>query len=143
VRNLYRKIIGPFLDRIGVEIETFEQNRQLLQASNDEKNSAWWYSQVMEGVSRMRQRQGNKKNTHLGLPELYPLLNENTHWQKLVQKYSETLGLSHRGVINTLRLAVSIKDFQAASRITDDILEEAFSFRVICHFQKNLLDLAA
>jgi len=51
--------------------------------------------------------------------------------------------LSRRGIMNSLRLALSIMDFRETSSMTEEILEEAFSFRAIASFQKSYPELVA
>lgn len=143
VQNLHRKIIGPFLDRISIEAETIEQGNLLLNGSNREKPTSWWGSKITEARARMEHRNVSRLNSRIEMEALTKIMDTCVGWQKAVAHHCDTLQLSHRGMVNTLRLAVSIMDFRETNSITDEILDEAFSFRVVYRLQKTLLELVA
>jgi len=143
VQTRYRKIVGPFLDRISIEIETTEESSMVLLNEGKEKSNDWWYSKIVEARKRMEYRNGNISNSRLSANEIFEFTSSVKSWKPLIEKYAVSLGLSHRGIINSLRLAMSIMDFKETNSMTEDILEQAFSFRVIGYIQKTLSELAA
>ncbi|MDH5721384.1 MAG: YifB family Mg chelatase-like AAA ATPase [Spirochaetia bacterium] len=130
VRQLYRKIIGPFLDRISLEIESIEETENLFAINKNDKNTEWHRNKIIEGRNRMFFRNQNKYNSELSTEQVFSYVNRLFQWEKILKHYAESLELSHRGLIHSLRLALTIQDFYEKDRLNKDILDEAFSYRV-------------
>lgn len=143
VKELHRKIIGPFLDRVSVELEFSNEFKDEMKWENRGQLSIQWESKVREARSRMFKRNGGLPNSRLGADQLYNEISRYKHWEAYTVERSAFLGLSHRGMLNTLRLALTIADFQETNSINGDILEEAFSFRDVCLLRKTLTELVA
>ncbi len=143
VYDLHRKIIGPFLDRVSIEMDFSEESQKSLNLSSKGLPSSWWESKIREARSRMVYRNKAFKNARLDVDLVHQEISKFKNWEKIVRDRASFLGLSHRGVLNTLKLALSISDFQETSSVSDDILEEAFSYRDVCLLQKTLTELVA
>ena len=143
LKNLYRKIIGPFLDRISIEIEMQEDSEHQFILPGHEENSSSWRSRITEARNRMFFRNGNVVNSELPLEKIRIIYQGLTNYEKLIRTYSATTLLSNRGLLNTLRVGVSIMDYNESSVMREEYLHKAFSLRVIRHLKHNLLDLAA
>ncbi|MES0490508.1 MAG: YifB family Mg chelatase-like AAA ATPase, partial [Leptospirales bacterium] len=143
IRLRQQKITGPFLDRISLEIETLEEPGGVFMQNGVEKSSEWWLSKVMEARVRMKFRNGPKSNSRLLIQNMLPVYTQFSRWQKIVDHHADFYGLSRRGIMNSLRLALTIMDFRETSSMTEEILEEAFSFRAIASFQKSNPELVA
>ena len=61
----FSKIIGPFIDRIGLEIEFFNQENLYSVDNSNNKSSSWWRSQIIEAKKRMFFRNKGKHNSEL------------------------------------------------------------------------------
>ncbi|MDH4199114.1 MAG: YifB family Mg chelatase-like AAA ATPase [Spirochaetia bacterium] len=143
VQNLYRKIVGPFLDRISVELEIPEPPGYNLPDERNEKNSQWWLEKINEAHKRMLRRNGNISNSQLQLENVKKIYGTLKNYENILRNYSAANMLSNRGIVNTLRLGVSIMDFHESAVMRDCFLEEAFRYRVICHLKAKLLDRVA
>jgi magnesium chelatase family protein len=51
--------------------------------------------------------------------------------RSLLDKIVLSVGLSARGVVRLLRVARTIADLEAADRLSDEHIHEAFSYRVL------------
>lgn len=141
VGQLFRKILGPFLDRISLEVETGDDFNDL--SMSPEKSSAWWQSRIQEAQLRMLKRNKGVVNSKLPVEQVVHHVSKLPGWEVLVKSFGMNMGLSHRSMQNTLRTALSIMDFQQRDRITAEILEEAFSYRIFWYHQKRLVNSAA
>jgi len=134
IQKLYRKLIGPFLDRISIEIETNENDKT---ENKRPDNTTWWRSKVAEATLRMENRNGSETNGQLSHDQLHRLIPEQK-FKNLIQNHLERLKLSNRSLANTLRVAVSIMDFLESAVMSEAILEEAFSLRIANSLQNTL-----
>ena len=143
VKNLYRKIIGPFLDRISIEVEVREtQDLQCLKLG-EEKDTSFWSSKVMEARKRMFHRNGGVLNSDLPLEKVRQIYQNLNGCDPLIRSFSASRMLSNRGILNTLRTSISIMDFNESSIMRTEFLEEAFTYRVICHLKDTYFDKVA
>jgi len=143
IQNLYSKIIGPFLDRISIEVEVLENKNMDIIKAGDERDTNYWRSRIKEARKRMFFRNGNVSNSELSLEKIRAICRKGESFDRLVQAHTEKSMLSNRGLLNTLRAAVSIMDFNESGAMRDEFLEEAFGYRAICHIKHNLLDKVA
>ncbi|MDH5716254.1 MAG: YifB family Mg chelatase-like AAA ATPase [Spirochaetia bacterium] len=143
VRHLYRKIIGPFLDRISLEIESIEETSNLFLIDTNEKNTAWYREKIIEARNRMFHRNKGRYNIELTAEEIFKIIKNLNNWEKIAREFSEKLELSHRGLIHSLRLALTIQDFYEKDKLTEDILLEAFSYRVFGRLRAMAEELIA
>ena len=128
-RNALQKIIGPFIDRITVEIEAPEQPLDLKEAGS--KPSSWWHSRVAEARLRMLRRNGGIANGNLPVEMVMSAAARVSDFDTLIKHYSAELLLSNRAIINTLRLALTIMDFNERSTLTFDEIDKAMKFRML------------
>jgi magnesium chelatase family protein len=141
VENLYRKIIGPFLDRVSIEIETRQNNHGFL-LSTPEKNTEYWKNKVTEAYNRMIFRNSNIPNSMLPSKNILQIYTDNKY-ENLISSYTKKMLLSNRGLINTLRLGVTIMDFNESDKMKSEYIEEAFGYRVIFHLRQTWLNQCA
>lgn len=141
IQTLLNKIMGPFLDRISIEIECSVENSNYLleQTITNEKTSSWWYSKINEAQNRMFYRNKNIYNSDVQHTDILKIIQQKTVLKKIIQEKNEKLQLSHRGLINTLQVSMSIMDFQEKSSLTENILLEAFSYRCLFKYKQALL----
>ncbi|MDH4263709.1 MAG: YifB family Mg chelatase-like AAA ATPase [Spirochaetia bacterium] len=143
IYNLYRKILGPFLDRISIEVEVRESGNHQFINTRFEKNTNYWRSKITEARNRMFSRNGDVLNSELSLEKIIPIYQNLENYDQLIRAYSASTMLSNRGLLNTLRTAVSIMDFNESSIMRNEFLEEAFGYRIICHIKHNFINKVA
>jgi len=147
VQQLYRKIFGPFLDRISLEIETFEETSHMLLQNQNEKDSYWYRSKIIEAQKRMFHRNAKwnelnindhkgKKNNKLKFEEIMKIIPKTEKVHNMLKVFTDKLNLSHRGLLQSLRTAISIMDFNETNIMKEEYLEEAFSYRVFVRYQE-------
>ena len=142
--NLFKKVVGPFLDRISIEVELNEQSSSVIQKNPvASKGSTWYKSKITEARKRMLYRNKGVFNSRLQADFIYEIYDTFPGWREKVLRYSSFYNLSHRGLINTLKLGLSIMDFQESSIMKESFIDEAFSFRVAARLQNLLLEMAA
>lgn len=144
VMKIYQKIQGPFLDRISIEVETTDDFNRQPSPSESTHDSAWYRSKIAETRLRLKKRKGKKKV--LNSQDLMKIV-ETSADSKKIHKFIREMGihhqLSHRGALNTLRLAVTIMEFYEKDQLDEDILIEAFSYRKINDITMMLSKYAA
>lgn len=153
IQNLYRKILGPFLDRISLEIETNEEQTFLEKEKNtaEEKSQEWWRSHIQEAKNRMLYRNNmynttenkNLYNGQIAGKAVLAFMEKFPPAFELFKELSRVMNITHRGAVNSARVAVTIMDFEENSELLPRHVEEAFSYRVFSHYQKKMYPLGA
>lgn len=132
VMKIYQKIQGPFLDRIAIEVETIDDFLGEEKFKQNSKNSLWYQNKIIETRERLSRRIKDQKK--LNSAQLMKIINSSpmsSSLQNLTRELGIQKQLSHRGMLNTLRLAVTIMEFQEKEFLNEDILVESFSFRKV------------
>lgn len=144
VQTLYRKVLGPFLDRIALEIETQEnahlwpQPVTVQEGSTLGKDLHWWRSYLHEARLRMLYRNQNQDNARLATQEVLVYLEKFPSAFALLKELTAAMQLTHRGMLNSARVAFTIMDLDAKDKLLQEHVEEAFSFRVFNYYRQKL-----
>lgn len=142
VQNLYRKILGPFLDRISLEIEMNEEQSFLNDSYANEKSLEWWRSHIQEARLRMLHRSQNY-NARVSGKEVMVYVGKFEDTKQLFQNLTKAMNMSHRGALNSARLALTIMDFDESDKLLPRHMEEAFSYRIFSHYQQKMYPFSA
>ncbi len=129
VARYRRRVSGPFLDRIDLQIEVPALPRgQLLSEQPDAEDSATIRQRVCAARERQLERAG-KPNAYLNQKErqLHCRIGESE--QHLLEHAMQRLNLSARGLHRILKVARSIADLADSPDITAEHLTEAISLR--------------
>ena len=137
----FSKIIGPFIDRIGLEVEFFNQEKLYYEDTANNKSSSWWRSKVVEAKARMLFRNKGKYNSELKFFEIEKIVSINSNYKKILKKYRNLYKLSYRSQLISLSVAITLMDIRECSKLTDEIIEEAFQYRVLFKYQNAISDL--
>jgi magnesium chelatase family protein len=123
-----RKISGPLLDRIDIQMEVpTVPSEELARAQGGETSSAI-RTRVMSARERMRLRQG-KENAQLTTAEIDAHCAPDAAGSALLNQATGRLGLSARGYHRILKLARTIADLAHADRIAAAHIAEAIQYR--------------
>ncbi|WP_461519263.1 YifB family Mg chelatase-like AAA ATPase [Porticoccus sp.] len=131
VRRYREKISGPLLDRIDLLVEVPSLlSGQLLESPSDEGDGN---KEVLQRVINARARQYQRSgqlNTKLSNQQLRSHCILDDTQKTLIQRATEQLGLSARGVHRILKVARTIADLDQCENISINHLTEALSYRI-------------
>ncbi|MCW7555892.1 YifB family Mg chelatase-like AAA ATPase [Endozoicomonas gorgoniicola] len=131
VRRYQRKISGPLLNRIDLQIEVASQNAATLFQHNttDEEHSTESIRQtVVKARNRQFQRQG-KTNARLSAREINRYCALDKAQQTFLTNLCDKLGYSARAVHRILRVARTLADLDEQASIQKNHLAEAIHYR--------------
>ena len=126
---LLQKISGPFEDRISLEIET-EERIYGLDKQIAEKPTSWWKDKVTEARLRMFHRNGGLNNQAVSWEKTLENFKNIPNLKSLISEYSQAFNLSYRSLLGTLKVAVTIQDFNESDIVKTEHLHEAFQYRL-------------
>lgn len=130
----FAKLIGPFLDRIAIELNLNELPE--LPWAIEDYTTAKLQQRIAHARTVSRDRNGGELNNSLSAATLYARLSH-LHVQRLFERYAPQERLSMRSWLNILRVAQSIADFDE-NEVTEHSIQEALGYRFI---QRKLLRL--
>ena len=119
------KISEPLMDRIELYVQMEETNIE----DRPSVDSSRLHRQVIEAFVRQRERGQRECNAHLSEEEIEKFCLLDDEAKQTLQMAVQNLGLSHRGVANTKKVARTIADLNGSETITKAHLLEALSFR--------------
>ncbi|MBQ7202276.1 YifB family Mg chelatase-like AAA ATPase [Candidatus Saccharibacteria bacterium] len=133
IQNYRRKLSGPLLDRIDMNItvervENAELARPITQKTGEHivvKNT------ITEAISRQKARfkKNGMFNSSLSSWQVATLLKLDVAAEELLKTASTTLNLSARSYFKTIKVAQTIADLEGADIIKESHIAEALSFR--------------
>ena len=123
-----RKISGPLLDRIDIQIEVPAVLPEDLWRTSTGDSSIMVRERVVRARAKMITRQG-KENARLTMHEIDKHCEPDVKSATLLKQAISTLGLSARGYHRILKVARTIADLAGEERITDAQVAEAIQYR--------------
>lgn len=131
IQRYRRKLSGPLLDRIDIQIEVGPiSGEKLVSNHRSGPTSMDLRKQVILSSARQWSRQG-KANADLSAAEINHICTLNKGQQLLLQKAIDQLNLSHRAFHRILKLALTISDLDHSDKLETKHLTEALNLRVI------------
>jgi magnesium chelatase family protein len=130
----FSKLIGPFLDRIAIELNLNDLPEWPLK--DTDYTTAALQPRIAACRAASRERNGGVLNNSLEASVLYRRLAA-LNPQRLYERYAPQQRLSMRSWLNVLRVAQSIADFEE-SEVSEFHVHEALSYRFI---QRKLASL--
>jgi magnesium chelatase family protein len=129
IDNYLKKLSGPFLDRIDIQLtlQAVEYSETLQKSNN--KTSKEMYQEIEYAIEIQKKR--GIKNGNMGVKEIeqYCILTEDA--QKIIKLSFEKLNLSMRSYHKILKVARTIADIDNKDIIDTSHIKEAFSYRQI------------
>jgi len=123
-----RKISGPLLDRIDLQLEVPALPSEDLSRTTGGESSRAIRDRVMRARARMMKRQ-DKPNARLTTPEIDVHCQPEAQGASLLKQAIPKLGLSARGYHRILKVARTIADLADAERLTASHVAEAIQYR--------------
>ena len=131
VRRYQRKISGPLLNRIDLQVEVAAQTTKTLFQPNTEEttlSSATIREQVLQARTIQQERQG-KPNARLTANEITKHCYLDKQQQQFLTNLCDKLGYSARAVHRILRVARTLADLEQKDSIDKKHLAEAIHYR--------------
>jgi len=123
-----RRLSGPLLDRIDLDVRVGEVRWEALQAASGEETSAKVRERVLDARARQRER-GVRCNAEIEDRRLDALVDAEAATLDLLGNAVEHLGLSARGARRLLRVARTIADLAGSTRTPRSAIAEALQLR--------------
>ncbi len=123
-----RKISGPLLDRIDLQIEVPDVSSEELTRKGGGEASGVVRARVGEARGRMLARQ-RKENARLATLEIDQHCAPDEKGAALLKQATARLGLSARGYHRTLKVARTIADLAGVARVASAHVAEAIQYR--------------
>ena len=131
-----KKISGPLLDRIDIQIEVPRiKTEELIKKSSDSKIS----NEIKEKVIKAREIQTKRfskikpkiyTNAEMSSKQTDELVNLTPESENFLKKILEKNIISGRGYYRILKIAQTIADLEESEKVKPEHLAEAFSYRV-------------
>ena len=133
IENYNKKISGPLLDRIDMNISVQKVDNADLAKPSPESNTEHSVvkNKIKDAIERQhtRYKKGDFFNSSLSSHQVSSLLTLSKSAEQLLQSASEKLNLSARSYFKIIKVAQTIADLDQSDIITDKHLSEALSFR--------------
>ena len=128
VARYRRRISGPLLDRIDLQVEVPAVPQEDLARGAQGEPSAAIRVRVAAARERQLERQG-KANVALSTREMDRHCAPDAHGAELLKQAISRLGLSARAYHRVLKIARTIADLAGVERVTDAQVAEAIQYR--------------
>lgn len=128
VARYRKKLSGPLLDRIDLQIEVPALPAEVLQKAADGESSATVRARVTQARERQQARQG-KPNARLSTKEVDRYCQPDAAGAALLKQALSRLNLSARAYHRVLRVARSIADLAGCAAISAPHVAEAVQYR--------------
>lgn len=129
VSRYQRKLSGPLLDRIDMQIEVTGNTRELLEQSPREEETSNQVKIRVTAARAYQQQRQQKNNAALTAPEVDTHCPLGPQDRQLVIRAIEKLNLSARAYHRILKVARTIADLDKSERISTPHLMEALGYR--------------
>ena len=133
IQNYHKKISGPLMDRIDMNITVDRvENKDLIVTSGSKSDEhSVVKNTITEAISRQTTRYGQNGvyNSSLSSYQVATILKLDAAAEKLLQSASQTMSLSARSYFKTIKVAQTIADLEGVSVIKSSHIAEALSFR--------------
>ncbi len=137
IKNYLKKISGPILDRIDIQVQVSEINYKDLNLKED--SSAVIRKRVIKSMEIQRDRfKTTKQNAHMIPKEIEKYCQLDKTSKSIVKNAIDQLGLSMRGYTKILKVARTIADLEEVERIKEEHLFEALQYRSLEKELNNL-----
>jgi len=137
VKKYQSKVSWPLLDRIDIILEIPRQTYSPLIQEAAKVSSATLREKVYTARARQQKRfawTGITTNAHMTAKEIRTYIKIDNECEEIMQKASQKLQLSTRSIHRTLKLALSIADFENTDQIKKEHLLEALQYRAKHYF---------
>lgn len=129
VRRYVGRVSGPLLDRIDLHVDVPAVQWEDLARAPDRPTTAEARERVREARDRAARRLNGRTNAELRGDEVRRHCRPDRGGESLLAEAVNGLGLSARGWVRVLKVARTLADLEAASRVAERHVAEALFFR--------------
>lgn len=133
IKKYKRKISGPILDRIDLQIEVKRLTEDELLSKKTSESSKTIKDRVQKAkeIQKVRYKSNNFiVNSDLSNKEINCFCNINKNSEKILKEAIKTFGLTGRSYMRLLKVSRTIADLEASDIISDEHILEALQFRL-------------
>lgn len=138
ISKYLQKLSQPILDRIDIHVELEAVPFSVISGVDKENvdNSEYrWRQSVLQAREKQMTRSGHTNNL-LTLSALKRFINISSSSRKLLEESTRKFGISARGFVRILRVALTIADLDGDSQVADHHISEALSYRCLERLEK-------
>ncbi|MFO0881845.1 MAG: YifB family Mg chelatase-like AAA ATPase [Candidatus Saccharimonadales bacterium] len=129
IQKYQKKLSGPIMDRIDMHVTVgMVEHRNILKVTT-ERTSPGLQKNVAQARRIQYDRQRQKLNARLSNADLKKWAQLDTEGEELLVKAAETLGLSPRSYVRTIKVARTIADIENSTDIKASHIAEALQYR--------------
>ncbi len=125
-----KKISGPLLDRIDIQINIPRVELNELRSKNSEKTSALFKEKVIKARLKQSQRFQSLINSEMTSKQCDQLIQLSKEAEKFLETVFKKSLVSARGYYRVLKVAQTIADLDDSKIVEERHLSEAFSYRL-------------
>ena len=142
ITNLFRKVLGPFIDRVAIQVVMQNELKLSTLRTGENKSSAEMRKEVVAARTRMLKRNQGLNNAELPFHKIQEVLVQIRGIENFLKESSEKLGLTHRSLMNSIRVAFSVMDYSGESKLEKKHIEAALSLQCFHRYRKALPHVA-
>jgi magnesium chelatase family protein len=128
-RDIKKKLSGPILDRIDIQVTVGSVEHKNLLKNNEAQQNPELTKQVNLAWQRQYSRQNVMLNSRLTNRSLKKYTYMDKNCEQLFNKAAEALNLSPRSYMKTLKVARAVADLEDSNNILDCHIAEALQYR--------------
>ena len=134
IRRYQKKISGPLLDRIDLQVEVSGIEYKEMVSSEKAEKSSEIRKRVVKAREVQKERYKNEKittNSQLTTPLIKKYCHLTDEAQKILEMAFDRMGLSARGYTKIIKVARTIADLEGTDEINETHVAEAIGYRDI------------
>lgn len=138
ISKYLQKLSQPILDRIDIHVELEAVPFSVISGENKEmvdNSEQRWRQSVLQARERQQSRSGHN-NSQLLLSVLKRYINISPSSRKLLEESTRKFGISARGFVRILRVALTIADLDGEEQVAEHHISEALSYRCLERMEK-------
>lgn len=127
IRRYRNKVPNAIWDRIDLSINLLPQKFENLNRSTKKENESY-YTDIIDHAWKIQQKRG-RINSKVQLCEKDTICNMTRSANLLLKKAYQSIGMSTRGLLQTIRVSRTIADVEDSTLINEEHIAEAISYR--------------
>jgi magnesium chelatase family protein len=133
IERYWKKISGPILDRIDMQIKIPRLKEELFLKNKDIENSNTIKERVKKAFLIQSERYKCKEinyNSEAGPEYINNWINEDKDLKKILADFSKKALMTARGISSLIKISRTIADLEGANEISPDHVIEAFQYKI-------------
>ncbi|MCL4385191.1 MAG: YifB family Mg chelatase-like AAA ATPase [Cyanobacteria bacterium] len=133
IERYWKKISGPILDRIDMQIKIPRLKEELFLKNKDIENSSTIKERVKKAFLIQSERYKGKEinyNSEAGPEYINNWINQDKDLKKILADFSKKALMTARGISSLIKISRTIADLEGANEISADHAIEAFQYKI-------------